>query len=848
MLNQLPINAALPELLAAMQQHTNVVLQAPPGAGKSTGVPLALLAAQLVTGKILMLEPRRLATRSVATRMAGTLGEAVGQTVGYRTRLDTKVSARTRIEVVTEGILTRMLQTDAELKEFSIVIFDEFHERSLQADLGLALCLEVQATLREQLKLLVMSATLDGEAVARLLGNAPIVTSAGQAFPVSTQYRSMQVTQRKLWHNDDIARDVTQVIIHAVSEEPGDVLVFLPGQGEIRRVQTLLQSAGLSQNTRVLLLYGELPVAEQDKAIQASQVGIRKIVLATNIAETSLTIDGVRIVIDSGLERRARFDPATGLNRLETLRISRASAEQRQGRAGRTQSGTCYRLWSESEHSALNAHTPAEIMESDLAPLALELAAWGTDDIQQLRFLDAPPAASFAQARELLHMLGALDVPGKITTHGRAMAQLAAHPRLAHLLLKAGDFGLSSLGADVAAVLSDRDLLRIQVRSKERDVDLRSRVEALYGAVIPNHDIDHAAKQRVQRTSEQLLRQVNGQREYSPAQIHDIGRLLAFAYPDRIAQKRSEAGGTDSGRYLLTNGRGAVLSNPQTLSNAEYLVVAQLDAGEREARIQLAAPIATDELQQQFAELLQEQTRIEWDAREAVVVARQEQRLGALVISSRRLDKPDASLVIAALLQGIRALGLQALPWTGAAFELRTRIQFAHQHDRCGSPVWPDMSDAHLLSQLENWLAPWLTGITRRGQFSQLDMHAIVLSLLDWNQQQRLNDIAPTHLQVPSGARIALDYTSGTPTLSVRLQEVLGMSTTPRIGGGTVPVLMELLSPARRPVQITQDLASFWSNGYHDVKKDLKGRYPKHYWPDDPLQAVATARAKPRGT
>jgi ATP-dependent helicase HrpB len=831
-----------------LQQHASVVLQAPPGAGKSTGVPLALLAAAGLKGKLLMLEPRRLAARSVATRMATTLGEPVGQTVGYRTRLDTKVSARTRVEVVTEGILTRILQTDAELKEFSLIIFDEFHERSLQADLGLALCLEIQATLREDLKLLVMSATLDGAAVARLLGNAPIVNSAGQAFPVSTQYRGAAVTVQKIWHNADIARDVAQLIPKIIQDEPGDVLVFLPGQGEIRRVQSLLQSAILPANTRVLPLYGELPVAEQDHAIQASQPGARKIVLATNIAETSLTIEGVRIVIDSGLERRACFDPVTGMNRLDTLRISRASAEQRRGRAGRTQSGACYRLWSESEQSLLSAHTPAEILESDLAPLALELAVWGTDELQQLRFLDTPPAASFAQARELLMLLGALNAQGKITAHGRAMAQLAVHPRLAHLLLQARDLNLSSLAADLAAVLSERDLLRSHDARGERDVDLRSRIEALHGAAILHHEVDHAARQRVQRTSEQLLRQINGARDSSPAQSHTVGRLLAFAYPDRIAQRRRDTSGRESGRYLLANGRGAVLSNPQTLSNAEYLVIAQLDAGEREARIQLAAPIDVDELQQQFANLIHEQSRIEWDAREAAVIAQQERRLGAFVISSRRLDKPDSALVGAALLQGIRTLGLQVLPWTAAANELRTRIQFAHQHDQRATQPWPDVSDVHLLQQLEQWLASWLIGITRRTQLSQLNMHEILLALLDWNQQQRLNDIAPTHLQVPSGSRIALDYSADTPTLSVRLQEVFGMTTTPRVGGGTVPVLMELLSPARKPVQITQDLASFWARGYHDVKKDMKGRYPKHYWPDDPLQAAATARAKPRGT
>lgn len=842
-INSLPIFAALPELLTALQRSANVVLQAPPGAGKSSGVPLALLDAPAIRGNILMLEPRRIAARSVALRMASTLGEAVGHTVGYRTRLDTKVSKHTRIEVVTEGILTRMLQHDAALEDIGIVIFDEFHERSLQADLGLALCLDVQATLRDDLKLLVMSATLDGVAVAKLFGHAPIVTSAGQSFPVTTHYRHATTINRKLWQDNDIARDVANTVVRALSEDSGDMLVFLPGQGEIRRTQTLLSETQLPAHTELLPLYGELSPAEQDRAIQPSIAGKRKVVLATNIAETSLTIDGVAIVIDSGLERRARFNPVTGMNSLELLRISRASADQRRGRAGRTQAGVCYRLWLESEHELFAAQTPAEILESDLLPLALELAAWGTHQPTSLRWLDAPPAANFAQARELLTLLGALDASDKITPHGRAMAQLATHPRLAHMLLKARELKLGALGVELAALLGERDLLRS--RSRDRDVDMRSRVEALHGASITGHDVDYGGKQRVQRSVEQLARQLQLTVTRSDAaQLYETGRLLAFAYPDRIAQKRS-----DSDRYLLSNGRGATLTTPQTLSRADYLVVAQLDASDRDARIQLAAPIDLSELETDFAELIEQRERIEWNSREAIVTTIQERRLSALVLQSRRLEKPDAARVLDAMLQGIRELGLAALPWSDAASQLRTRMQFAHQHDRRANANWPNVDDEHLLTTLHEWLAPWLTGISRRTQLQQLDMHQALLALLDWNQQQRLNDIAPTHLRVPSGSMIAIDYSGKTPTLSVRLQEVFGMNATPRVGGGgSVPVLMELLSPARRPVQVTQDLASFWARGYHDVKKDLKGRYPKHYWPDDPLQAEATARAKPRGT
>lgn len=840
--NCLPILDALPQLRGALQAHSAVVLQAPPGAGKSTGVPLALLDAKLSPGKILMLEPRRIAARSVAQRMASTLGEPVGQTVGYRTRLDTKVSRQTRIEVVTEGILTRMLQSDAALEEFGIVIFDEFHERSLQGDLGLALCLDVQNSLRDDLKLLVMSATLDGAAVARLLGDAPIVTSAGQAFPVTTHYRNAATANRKIWQDQDIAREVAGTVLRALEADAGDLLVFLPGQGEIRRTQSLLQEAPLPKDVAILPLFGELSAAEQDRAIQPGVTGTRKIVLATNIAETSLTIDGVCIVVDSGMERRARFDPVTGMNSLELLRISRASADQRRGRAGRTQAGVCYRLWLESEHESLAAQTPAEILESDLLPLTLELAAWGVHEATALRWLDAPPASSFAQARELLHLLGALGKDDKITAHGRAMAQLATHPRLAHMLLRARELNLGALGVEIAALLGERDLLRS--RSRERDVDMRSRVEALHGASITGQNVDQGGKQRVLRSAEQLARQLKlSVTRSESSQLYETGRLLAFAYPDRIAQKR---GATE--RYLLSNGRGATLHSPQTLSSAAYLVVAQLDAADRDARIQLAAPIDLEELNADFADVIEQRERIEWNSREAIVTAIQERRLGELALQSRRLEKPDAARVLEAMLQGIRELGLSALPWSDAARQLRTRMQFAYTHDKQASPAWPNVDDAHLLENLHEWLAPWLDGISRRTQLTQLDMHEVLHGLLDWNQQQRLNEIAPTHLRVPSGSNIPIDYSGPTPTLSVRLQEVFGMTTTPRVGGGSVQVLMELLSPARKPVQVTQDLASFWARGYHDVKKDLKGRYPKHYWPDDPLQAEATARAKPRGT
>lgn len=845
-IDALPVMSAVPSLVAALHSRRAAVLQAPPGAGKSTGVPLALLEHSGYPGKILMLEPRRIAARSVATRMASSLGEAIGQRVGYRTRLDTKISQHTRIEVVTEGILTRMLQADATLPDVSVVIFDEFHERSLQSDLGLALCMDVQTNLRDDLHLLVMSATLDGAAVAKLLGHdnlaAPIVTSEGLAFPVVTHYRSAAALNRKHWQDHDIARDVAGVVLRALAETSGDMLVFLPGQGEIRRVQTLLADAQLPA-VMVLPLYGELAAAEQDRAIQPGTPDVRKIVLATNIAETSLTIDGIRVVVDSGLERRARFNPATGMNSLELMRISRASADQRRGRAGRTQSGSCYRLWLESEQESMRAQTPAEILESDLLPLTLELAQWGALQSDALRWLDTPPAASMAQARELLTQLGALNTDGRINAHGRRMAQLAAHPRLAHMLLKARELNLAALAIELAALLSERDLLRS--RERHRDIDARSRIEALHGAAIANHDVDQPAKQRVVRSAEQIARQLQLKAQRSAgAELNQVGLLLALAYPDRIAQKR------DTGnRYLLSNGRGATLDSPQSLSQSEYLVVAQLDAAGSstgDARIQLAAPISMHDLEVAFGDLIVEQQRIEWNSREAIVTAVRERTLGALILEQRRIERPDAQRVLQALLVGIRERGLNALAWTPAAQALRARLAFVQRHDTRAAQPWPLVDDAHLLDHLEDWLAPWLTDITRHAQLAQVNIHDALMALLDWNQQQRLNELAPTHLDVPSGSRIAIDYSGATPTLSVRLQEVFGMVTTPRVGG--VPVLMELLSPARRPVQVTQDLASFWARGYHEVKKDLKGRYPKHYWPDDPLQAEATARAKPRGT
>ena len=842
----LPIDAALPALRAAVAAHANVVLQAPPGAGKSTGVPLALLTdGSLQPGKIVMLEPRRLAARAVATRMAHMLGEPVGETVGFRTRLESRTGKNTRIEVVTEGILTRWLQRDATLEGVAMVIFDEFHERSLNADLGLALCLEAQAAVRDDLRILVMSATLDATAVAQLLGDAPVVTAEGKAFEVETRWATGGVANRSQ-REIDIATRTARTIAQALEREPGDVLAFLPGQAEIHRAQQQLEEGGLPRGVSVLPLFGDLSAAAQDAALRPGDAQHRKIVLATNIAETSLTIEGVRIVVDSGLARRARFDPSTGMSGLETVRISRASADQRRGRAGRLGPGVCYRLWSETEHASLAAHTAPEILEADLAPVALDLAEWGVSDPRSLRWLDPPPAATFAQARDLLRSLDALDAGGRITPHGRALARLGTHPRLAHMIVRGAELGLQRLALEIAAVLGERDLLRWN--AGRRDADLRLRIEALRrGRVDDPHAaadvrVDGGARQRALRSVEVLDRQLASGAAKSPATEADadIGRLLAFAYPDRIAQSRGAGG-----RYLLSGGRGARLADAQSIAQAEFLVVADLDAGDREALIRLAAPLPRAVLEADFAALIEHRQRFEWDAREQAVVAQDERWLGAIRLGERRLENPDSGRVLNALLAGIRELGLDALPWTKEARALRQRLGFAHEVDAQGPRPWPDVSDAALSATLDDWLAPWLATMSRRDHLARLDMTAIVAALLDWNQRQRLDEIAPTHLQVPSGSRIPIDY-SGAPTVAVRLQEVFGLSATPAVGGGRVPLTLQLLSPAHRPVQVTKDLASFWARGYTEVKKELKGRYPKHYWPDDPTTAVATARARPR--
>ena len=829
----LPILAVLEALADALTRGTAAVLEAPPGAGKSTVVPLALLEAAWLAGRrIILLEPRRLAARAVAVRMADTLGEPVGRTVGYRMRLETRVSGATRIEVVTEGILARLLQEDPALEGVGLVIFDEFHERSLAADLGLALCIDAQRNLRADLRLLVMSATLAGDAVAALLGGAAVVRSFGRSFPVELRHARREPEQ--------LEREVANTVRRALAAEPGDALVFLPGAPEIRRVERNLLDGELPAGTRVLGLYGELAPDAQDAALAPAAPGTRKVVLATSIAETSLTIPGVRIVVDAGLARRARFDPVTGMSRLETLRVSAASAEQRRGRAGRLEPGVCYRLWTEVTQRALAAATTPEILEADLAPLALDLACWGTTE-GALAWLDPPPPPHLAQARELLAELGALDAAARVTPAGRRMAALGMHPRLAHMLLAAAPLGGGTLACELAAILAERDLAR--TRPGERDADLRKRVELLHGGDVVGLEADRGALKRARRLAEGWARQLRAAAPAPrPESAADAGLLLAFAYPDRIGGRRA-----DGARYLLSNGRGAAFAGPDALASAQFLVVAELDAGEREARIHLAAPLARADLLRHFAARLQTVERIEWDRREQAVMARRERRLGALVIDESPARDAPRERLSAAMLAGVRELGLAALPWDQAAGALRDRLAFLHRlHGADPGNSWPDVSDAALLATLADWLGPFLDGVTRRDHLARLDLAAILAARLEYPARQALERLAPTHLVVPSGSRVAIDYSAAAPTLAVRLQEMFGLTATPTVGGGRVPLTIELLSPAGRPVQVTGDLPSFWRRGYPEVRKELKGRYPKHHWPDDPLTATPTARARPR--
>ncbi|WPC04498.1 ATP-dependent helicase HrpB [Pseudomonas benzenivorans] len=847
----LPIDALLDDLRQALAGRHEAVLEAPPGAGKTTRVPLALLHEPWLAGqRILMLEPRRLAARAAAERLASELGERVGETVGYRIRLDSKVGPRTRIEVVTEGILTRRLQEDPALEGVGLVIFDEFHERSLDADLALALCLNGRGMLRgadsgePPLKLLLMSATLEGERLAALLDEAPVLRSEGRMYPVEMRWGAPSQPGER------IEQRVTQTVLQALADEPGSLLVFLPGQAEIRRVnQQLAEALEGRDDIRLCPLHGELELGAQRAAIEPAPPGTRKVVLATNIAETSLTIDGVRVVVDAGLARVPRFDPGSGMTRLDTQRISRASATQRAGRAGRLQPGVCYRLWSQAQHEQLASYSAAEILQADLAGLALQLARWGVAP-DELVWLDPPPPAAYAQARDLLSRLGALDGRGALTTHGQAMAELPSHPRIAHLLLRGQALGLGALACDLAALLGERDILR-----GGAGADLHSRLALLAGeskaARGAHRSAGQGGVQRVRQLARQFRPYLRGQPSEAvadPEHPRWLGALLAFAYPDRVARQRRDGGG----EYRLANGRAAQFGEPDALMKHEWLVLADLGSrqGQREERIYLAADLEPALFDSVLAEQVGEIEVLDWDEREGVLRAERQRRVGELVLSREPLSDLDEAQRSRALLGLVRRKGLALLPWTPELRQWQARVRLLRELDLAakGQSDWPDLSDAALLDSLEDWLQPYLGKVTRLSHFANLELAGILHGLLPWPLPQRLDELAPRALQVPSGSRIAIDYGERPPVLAVRLQELFGLAETPRLAGGRQPVKLHLLSPARRPVQVTQDLASFWANTYAEVKKDLKGRYPKHYWPDDPLIAEPTARAKPRGT
>ena len=810
----LPIHAVLEPLKTALASGNTAVLAAPPGAGKTTVVPLALLdQAWLGGGRVLVLEPRRIAARAAADRMASTLGEAAGGTVGYRTRLQSRIGPKTRIEVITEGVFTRMILDDPGLEGVGAVLFDEFHERSLDADLGLALARETQGVLREDLRLLVMSATLDVAGVSRLLNGAPVIEAEGRAYPVETRYLGRNPAER---FDEAMAR----ACLTALGEETGSVLAFLPGQGEIHRVARLVNERLRLPNVDVVPLYGGLDRAEQDRAIEPAAAGRRKLVLATSVAETSLTIDGVRVVLDGGLSRVPRFEPASGLTRLATVRVSRSSAEQRRGRAGRTEPGVCYRLWDEEQTRGLVPHQRPEIQEADLTGLALDLARWGARSVEGLALLDPPPAGAMAEARKVLTRLGALDADGGLSVHGRRLTRIPLSPRLAHMVAVASDAGDAMTGARIAAVLSEPGL-------GGNGIDLADRLVGL------ERDRSPRARDAL-KLAERWARAAGGGQDGAI----QPGLLLAEAFPERIAKARGK-----SGELLLASGRGAMLDATDHLAREPWLAVAELGGGEARDRVRLAAALDGSEIETDLARLITVEDRLVKEPSGRMVI-RRARRIGALVLDEKIIGTPDAKAMTAALKSQVETEGLGALNWGEQVAGLRARLSFLHGLD----PTWPDVSDAALLAARAEWLWPLLEGARSLETLGDGRLTEALRALIPWDLQRRLDALAPPRLTTPLGSA-AIDYgAEGGPRVEIRVQELFGVTTHPTVGGGRIPLTLSLLSPARRPVQVTKDLPGFWAGSWAAVRSDMRGRYPRHPWPEDPAQAQPTNRVKPRGT
>jgi ATP-dependent helicase HrpB len=816
----LPIDEALPELTGALRARSAAVLVAPPGAGKTTRVPLVLAQEPWAKGKkLLVLEPRRLAARAAAARMAATLGEAVGATVGYRVRFGSKVSRATRIEVVTEGIFTRMVLDDPSLAGVAAILFDEFHERSLDADLGLALARDAQQGLREDLKLLVMSATLDGARVGRLLDGAPVIESAGRAYAVETKYVGRDT-------REPIERQVAETVVRALRADAGSLLVFLPGAAEIRRTETFLRERVSDPLVDIVALYGALEADVQDRAIAPAPAGRRKVVLATSIAETSLTIEGVRVVIDSGLARVPRYEPDVGLTRLETVRVSRASADQRRGRAGRTEPGVCYRLWDEPQTASLDPANKPEMLAADLSGFVLDLAHWGVADPASLAFLDPPPAPALTEAKALLGELGAIDGEGRITEEGRRLRNLPLPPRLARMVVDAAAVGEAELAAEVAVVLTERGL-------GGNDVDLAHRVDALRRE---RSNRARDARVMAKRWAETAgARRGGEQKELSP------GALLALAYPDRVARSRG-AGGA----FLLANGRGANVDPASALSREPFLAVAEISGTAAQGRVVLASALTLAEIEAQFSDRIESRDEIVFDEGSASLRARRLRRLGAIALAEQTMKVVPDDAAARMLAAGVARIGIGRLPWTNALRQWRDRVTFLR---RAEGEEWPDLSDVALAASAADWLAPALAGKTALAALGADGLTQALHDLLQWNLKRRLDAEAPTHFTAPSGSSVPIDYEAEEgPKLAIRVQELFGLDRHPAIAGGRVPLVVELLSPAHRPVQVTRDLPGFWRGSYAAVKAEMKGRYPRHPWPDNPLAATATRRAKPRGT